>query len=230
MKAVAVIPARGGSKGIPRKNLTRIVGKPLIAWTIEAALTCPYVESTVVSSDDDEILELAKKLGAEALKRPAELSSDTANVKPVLQHALIEYKKTHGSLPEYVVFLQPTSPLRSASHITRAFEALESDKKADALVSVYEINNVYLKASALNTDGYLEPAFSREYTNMNRQMLPKLYMPNGAIYIMNARSCIMAPRFDGEKTLPFVMEKDESLDLDNPKDILLIEEKMERSK
>jgi len=222
MKAIAVIPARGGSKGIPRKNLAEVGGKPLIAWTIEAALGCPYVERTVVSSDDDEILELARKLGAEPLKRPAALSTDTANVKPVLQNALVEYKKVRGSLPEYVLFLQPTSPLRTALHLTRAFEALQSDPEADALVSVYEIDNSYLKASIL-TDGYLQPAFSREFVNMNRQMLPKLYMPNGAIYIMHAEICITNPRFDGEKTLPFIMSAEESLDLDSPEDIPLIE-------
>jgi len=229
MKAIAVIPARGGSKGIPRKNLTEIGGKPLLEWTIQAARGCPYVESIIVSSDDDEILALARTLGAEPLKRPAELSTDTANVKPVLQNALVEYKKAHGSLPEYVLFLQPTSPLRTASSLTRAFEALQNDPEADALVSVYEIDNSYLKASIL-TDGYLQPASSREFVNMNRQMLPKLYMPNGAIYIMHAESCITDPRFDGEKTLPFIMSAEESLDLDSPEDIPLIEAALARLK
>lgn len=223
MKAIAVIPARGGSKGIPRKNLMQIGGKPLIAWTIEAARGCPFVEYTVVSSDDDEILNVAYSLGAETLKRPAELATDTANVKPVLGHALVESEKKHGSLPEYVTFLQPTSPVRTAAHLTRAFELLGSDPDADALMSVYEIDKSLLKSSIVNAKGYLEYVSKKEFANMNRQMLPNVYMPNGAIYIMYARPCIVNPRFDGEKTLPFVMSAEESLDLDTVEDIPLLE-------
>lgn len=226
--ALAVIPARGGSKGIPRKNLMPIGGKPLLVWTIEAALNCPYVAHTVVSSEDDEILELARAHGAEPLKRPSELATDSANVKPVLQHALLEYKKSHPSMPRYVTFLQPTSPLRSAAHLTRAFEALMKDPRADALVSVYEIDNVVLKSSVLTKDGFLEHIAGAKFANMNRQLLPKLYMPNGAIYIMDAKSCVENPRFDGERTLPFVMSAEESIDLDTEKDVASIEAQLAR--
>jgi len=223
MNAFALIPARGGSKGIPRKNLLPIGGKPLIAWTIEAARSCSYIERVVVSSEDEEILSVARAYGAEVIERPAELSTDTASVKSVLQHALVEYKKRYQILPEYVAFLQPTSPLRRGEHLTKAFEALVSDKEADAVMSAYEIDNSILKASILNTEGYLEYAAQRAFANMNRQMLPKLYMPNGAIYIMRAAPCIDNPRFDGEKTLPFVMSADESLDLDRAADIAKVE-------
>jgi CMP-N-acetylneuraminic acid synthetase len=228
MKAIAVIPARGGSKGIPRKNLMQVGGKPLIAWTIEAARDCPFVEYTVVSSDDDEILGVAHSLGAETLKRPAELATDTANVKPVLKHALVESEKKHGSLPKYVTFLQPTSPLRTAAHLTRAFELLRSDPDADALMSVYEIDKSLLKSSVVNTRGYLEYVSKKEFANMNRQMLPNVYMPNGAIYIMYAQSCVVRPRFDGARTLPFIMSAEESLDLDTMDDIPLIEAALAR--
>jgi len=223
MEAFALIPARGGSKGIPRKNVKDIGGKPLIAWTIEAAKGCPYITDVVVSSDDDEILSVSASLGATPMKRPAELASDTAGAKPVLQHAVAEYKKQKGSLPEYVVYLQPTSPLRTAAHLTAAFQALEKDQNADALFSVYEINKDLLKAATLSPEGYLQSASRKEFANMNRQMLPALYMPNGAIYIVRAEGCIENPRFDGERTLPFVMSVEESLDLDSPEDIPPVE-------
>lgn len=222
MKALAVIPARGGSKGIPRKNILSIGGKPLIAWTIEAARGCKFVERVIVSSDDDEILSVAASLGAEALKRPLELSTDTAGAKPVLKHAL-GITAASGELPEWVVYVQPTSPLRTARHLTEAFALLEKDTSADAVMSVYEIDNSFLKASTLTSEGYLSYASGKQYANMNRQMLPKLYMPNGAIYIMRAAACLAEPRFDGERTLGYVMNAQESIDLDGPEDISAIE-------
>lgn len=223
MNAVAVIPARGGSKGIPRKNIRDVAGKPLLAWSIEAARGCPAIGRVFVSSDDDEILAVAKKFGAEPLKRPAGFATDTAGPKPVLQHALQEIKNTHEVLPHWVIYLQPTSPLRTARHLIQAFEMLEQAPDADALMSVYEIDNSYLKASTLDSDGFLVYASKKEFANMNRQILPKLYMPNGAIYIMRAETSLTTPRFDGEHTLPFVMSKEDSVDLDSPEDISPIE-------
>lgn len=221
--AFALIPARGGSKGIPRKNIRPIGGKPLIQWTIEAARGCPYIERVIVSSDDDEILSVASSLGAEALKRPLELATDSAGAKPVLAHALDAYEKNYGALPHYITYLQPTSPLRTAAHLTDAFAALVANVSADALMSVYELDNSYLKASTVDAQGFLTYAAKREFANMNRQALPKLYMPNGAIYIMETALCRKEPRFDGEHTLPFVMTGEESIDLDSPGDIAPIE-------
>jgi CMP-N,N'-diacetyllegionaminic acid synthase len=221
--AFALIPARGGSKGIPRKNVKEIAGKPLIAWTIEAAMGCPSFERVIVSSDDDEILAIAARYGAEPMQRPAELATDTIGAKPVLAHALEEYQKTYGALPRFVSYLQPTSPLRTAEHLIGAFTLLEKDPTADAVISVSEIDNGYLKASIANAEGYLEYAAKREFANMNRQMLPKLYMPNGAIYIMETAKCLPEPRFDGERTLPYVMTAEESIDLDTPEDLPSVE-------
>jgi CMP-N-acetylneuraminic acid synthetase len=221
-KALAIIPARGGSKGIPRKNIINIAGKPLIAWTIEAAKGCSAIERVVVSSDDDEILAVAKEWGAETLKRPEELATDTAGAKPVLAHAVGEFAK-EGSLPCFVVYLQPTSPLRTSQHLTDAFAALHANPQADALISVYEIDNSVLKASLIGEDGFLTYSSKPEFANMNRQKLPKLYQPNGAIYIMAAKELAENPRFDGEHTLPFIMSGEESADLDRPEDIPPVE-------
>ena len=221
-EAIALIPARGGSKGIPRKNVKDIAGKPLIAWSIEAAKGCAAISRVVVSSDDDEILAVAKEWGAETLKRPEELATDTAGAKPVLAHAVGEFAK-EGPLPRFVVYLQPTSPLRTSKHLTDAFAALAANPEADALISVYEIDNSVLKASLVGEDGFLTYASKPEFANMNRQKLPKLYQPNGAIYIMTAAGLAEHPRFDGEHTLPFVMSEAESADLDTPDDIPAVE-------
>lgn len=220
---IAIIPARGGSKGIPRKNLKQIGGKPLIVWTIEAAKNCPYITQVVVSSDDDEILALAQSYGVEIIKRPDELASDTAGAKVVLQHTLVECEKRFGPLPLRVAYLQPTSPLRTTEHLKAAFTMLDSDPKADSLISVYEIDNSVLKASIIETEGYLVPASKEEYANMNRQMLPALYMPNGAIYIMDSAQSKKDGRLGGEHTLPFLMSQEDSIDLDTSNDFAELE-------
>lgn len=226
--AIAIIPARGGSKGIPRKNIRPIAGKPLIAWTIEAAKNCPYISQIVVTSDDEEILETARAFGADTIRRPEELSTDTAGAKPVLSHALAHLEEAQGTLPKYVVYLQPTSPLRTAQHLTDAFSKLLADASADALISVREIDNTVLKASLTDESGYLVPSSRPEFANMNRQMLPKLYKPNGAIYIMETRGLIEEPRFEGQRTLSYVMSEEESADLDKPEDIPPVEEALKR--
>ena len=128
---LAIIPARGGSKRLPRKNVLELAGKPLIAWTIEASLNSPYIDKTLVSSDDDEILSVAKHCSAETIKRPAALASDTSSSFDAIKHA-IESSTQHF---DYVVLLQPTSPLRNEKLITAAIELLDQ-KKADAIISV----------------------------------------------------------------------------------------------
>jgi len=219
--ALALIPARGGSKGIPRKNIRDIAGKPLIAWSIEAAKGCPKISKIIVSSDDDEILQIATQLGAEPLKRPAKIATDQSRSEPVVIHALEELKKS-GDMPEWLVYLQPTSPLRTSEHLSRAFALLE-EKKADGLISVCEGDNKFLKAYLATPQGYLVGVANNDFPNWNRQDLPKIYMPNGAIYIMRSRQFLDCPRFWNEKTVPFVMSVQESADLDSPEDIPAVE-------
>jgi CMP-N-acetylneuraminic acid synthetase len=223
---VALIPARGGSKGIPRKNIMNIAGKPLIAWSIEAAKGCPYISRVIVSSDDDEILAVAKSLGAETLKRPEEFATDKARSEPVVTHAL-EILQQEGALPEWILYLQPTSPLRTAAHLTAAAELLEkAGASADGLISVKEGDNKFLKAYRTSEEGYLAGVVNNDYPNWNRQDLPKIYMPNGAIYIMRAKGFLEKPRFWNEKTIPFVMTEAESADLDSMEDVAELEAKL----
>lgn len=220
-KALAIIPARGGSKGIPKKNITLVAGKPLIAWTIEEAKKSGYFSQIIVSSDNEEILAVAKKFGAKTLKRPTELASDTAQAESVLTHALRSVQ-VNGVLPPLTVYLQPTSPLRTAKHLKNAIN-LFSEKKADTLISVCRIDNKLLKAFVTTPDGYLSGISNNNYATTNRQQLPAVYLPNGAIYILKSQNFLNCPRFFGEKTVPFIMTPEESIDMDYPEDITAIE-------
>lgn len=221
LSAVAIIPARGGSKGIPRKNLVPIGGKPLIAWSIEAAKGCSVIERIIVSSDDDEILAVAKEWGAEPLKRPVELATNSTRSEPVLAHALEHVAKT-GDLSTWAAYLQPTSPLRTAEHLDRAFASL-IERGADGLISVTEGDKKILKAYLADDQGFLHGVHNDDYPNWNRQDLPPVYMPNGAIYIARASQFLETPRFWNDRTIPFVMPVEESIDLDTTEDIAPIE-------
>ena len=141
---LAIIPARGGSKRLPRKNLLDLCGKPLIAHSIEAAQKSKYMSKVVVSSDDEEILNIAKEYKADFIKRPDELASDTATTFDALKHTLENVGKY-----DYVVLLQPTSPLRSEKHINEAIELLE-EKNADAIISVCEMEHSPLWSNTLD--------------------------------------------------------------------------------
>lgn len=220
-RAIAIITARGGSKGIPRKNLVSVGGKPLIAWTIEAAQGCKSIEHILVTSDDEEILSISQSLGATTLKRPTELATDTARVGPVLTHAL-EYVQKQGTLPKLVVYLQPTSPLRTTDHLNQAF-ALFADKNADALISVYPIGNEVLKAYVLGEQGFLTGIRNNDYPNFNRQDLPQVYMPNGAIYILRSKDFLKHSKFLVDRTIPFIMTQEESIDINTNDDIDIVD-------
>ena len=119
---LSIIPARGGSKGIPRKNLKKIFDKPLIAYTIEASLKSKYITRTILSSEDDEILSVAKEFGSETIKRPIELAQDVTKTIPVMIDVVTRLKEKEGYKPDYVVLLQPTCPLRDENYIDSAFE------------------------------------------------------------------------------------------------------------
>lgn len=144
---LAIIPARGGSKRLPRKNVLDLCGKPLITWSIEAGLNSKYIDKVVVSSDDDEILEISRKFGAETIKRPDELASDTATTFDAIKHTIDNLEKY-----DYIVLLQPTSPLRDQKHIDEAIELLV-EKNADAVVSVCEMDHSPLWSNTLPQDG-----------------------------------------------------------------------------
>ncbi|EMJ92084.1 cytidylyltransferase domain-containing protein [Leptospira alstonii] len=217
MKILGLIPARGGSKGIARKNIRFIAGKPLIVWTIEAALKSKYLTSVVVSTDDLEIAEVAKSAGASVpFLRPSELATDqSSGIDPVL-HAL-------DNLPQfdYVMLLQPTSPLRTNSDIDDCIE-FAIQKNAKSLVSVCEsqenpfwmfrLDDSLKMSKLLNTDD-----ISR------RQDSPKTFSLNGSIYLSEVNYFRERKKFITEDTLAFIMSKESSVDIDDMIDWKLAE-------
>lgn len=214
---LALIPARGGSRGIPRKNVRELGGKPLIAWTIEAALAAKGVERVVVSTEDEEIAAIARTWGAETpFMRPAELASDTApGIAPVL-HA-VEQLPGHDSL----VLLQPTSPLRSAVQIDALLE-FAAEHQASSVVSVCEVEEhpawMFRKAA----DETLAP-YAALKEAARRQDLPSLYSLNGAMYWVRTDWLRATGSLVGEGTRGFVMDAESSTDIDTMLDWRLAE-------
>ena len=217
---LAIIPARGGSKGLPRKNIIDLAGKPLIAWTIEASLNSKYISKTIVSSDDKEILDISLEYGAEIIKRPDNLSSDDATSESIVRHVL-EYLESIKKIFDFVVLLQPTSPLRTCKDIDSAFNIM-SDSKATAAISVCDIDNKILKTFTKNSAGFLESIVNNKYPFMRRQDLPKVYMPNGAIYIIDIKAFLERNSFLTEKTVSYLMPQDRSMDIDSFDDIEIV--------
>ena len=213
---LGLITARAGSKGIIGKNLVDLAGKPLIQWTIEAALAAESIDEVFVSSDGDDILTLAAKLGAQALKRPAELSQDLSRSEDAVIHALSD-PRIQGRF-EHVILLQPTSPLRTAEDIDSAM-SLTNTHDCDSVISVYEPDHHPLKSFTLNQAGYLQGAVNNEYPFSPRQELPTAYYPNGAIYIVQISRFLHNHSLFQEKTLGFPMSREKSIDIDAAEDI-----------
>jgi len=217
VKVLALIPARGGSKGIPRKNVKPIAGKPLIAWTIEAALRSSSLSDVVVTTDDEEIAEVSRRHGAHTpFMRPGHLAQDhTAGIDPVL-HALEE-------LPRFdaVLLLQPTSPLRTTADID-ACVRLACDTAAACVVSVCEPTQHPYWTYRLDTTGRLRPLIDLPAVT-RRQDLPPLYAANGALYFARTEWLQSKRTFITPETLAFVMPAERSVDLDTPLDWKLAE-------
>ncbi len=221
MKILAVIPARGGSKGLPGKNIMDVAGKPLIAWSIDAALAAKKISKTLVSSDGEEILRVAKQYGAEILKRPDALATDNAGSEGLILHAL-EGERKSGNVYDYVMLLQPTSPLRDAADIDAAVAQLKSSQ-VKALISVYTPEHTPYKAFKMNSEGRLEGLVDNKTPFMRRQDLPKTFMPNGAIYLIEtAEFEKTGSLFCEEGTVAYEMSREKSLDIDTMEDVAAV--------
>jgi len=220
---LAVIPARGGSRGIPRKNLVPLAGRPLLAWTIAAAREARGVDRVVVSSDDPEILAAARAHGAEPLRRPAALATDAARSEPVLRHAVDAACPGAGTL----CLLQPTSPLRTGAHVDGALSLLSEDREAEAVVSVFEPAHSPFKAFQLDGGGYLVGVVDGDAPFRPRQELPATFFPNGAIYAVRADAFRATGSLLGRgRALPYVMTRGDSLDIDDWDDLRRAEDRL----
>ena len=218
----AIIPARGGSKGLPNKNIFPVLGKPLIGWTLDAAQAAPSIDEIVVSSDCDAILEVAREAGVPALRRPGELATDTAPTAPVIAHVL-EHLAGNGHRFDFLILLQPTSPLRRAEDIEAAISAL-LDIGADGLISVCEPEHSPAKAFSLDDQGYLVGLLSNMAPFLPRQQLPATYLANGAIYIAETKQFLATRSLLTSRTVPFLMDSSRSIDVDVLADIGRVEQ------
>lgn len=215
-KILAIIPARGGSKGIPRKNIRLLAGKPLIAYSIETALQSKYIDTVVVSTEDEEIAEIARIYGAEVIMRPDELAKDDSPIIDTIFHVLESLKTNY----DVIVLLQPTTPLRNYMDIDNAIELFLS-KKCESVVGVTENLSLYW---ALNIEEeYLKPIFGNKYLKNRRQDLPRIYEPNGAIFISTPITLKKYESFYCQKTVPYIMPKERSVDIDDEIDFKLAE-------
>ena len=217
---LAIIPARGGSKGIPKKNIRLLAGKPLIAYTIEAALKSKYIDKVVASTEDEEIAEVSRKYGAEVIKRPEELARAESPTIDAIFHAL-EVLKTENYTPDIVILLQPTSPLRNAKDIDNAVE-LFLDSDCGSVVSVCEVEHSPYWSFKIEK-GHLKTLFEEEYGRMRRQDLPKVYSPNGAIYVSTPEILHNYKDFYCNYIIPYIMPIERSVDIDNEVDFMLAE-------
>ncbi len=223
MQVLGIIAARGGSKGVPNKNLRPLAGRPLLAYTADAAHASRRLTRVIVSTDDPAIAEAARALGLEVpFMRPAALAADDTPMVPVLQHALAASTRA-GFAADAVVLLQPTSPLRRAEHIDAAVDLLESSG-AEAVVSVTEVPHQFSPVSVLRlaADGRLSPYLDGPMLT-RRQDKPRVYARNGPAVVAVRAQVIGAGSLYGSDTRALVMTPRESLDIDTLDDFELIE-------
>jgi CMP-N-acetylneuraminic acid synthetase len=220
---LALIPARGGSKGVPRKNLARIAGKPLLEYTLEAALESKKIDGAYLSSDDADILEVGRRKGVRTIQRPQKYATDDSSAIEVVRHFFEVLDNGEGGSNPLIVYLQPTSPLRNATHIDAALDALRV-AGASTLMSVVELDKSPYKSFGLDADGRLKSLFEEKLSNARRQDLPPTFAPNGAIYIFSRADFESRGGFPSNGSIPFVMSARESIDVDVPEDIARVEE------
>ena len=227
---LAVIPARGGSKGVPRKNIKPLNGKPLIAYTIESASKSRLITKCVVSTEDTEIAEVSKKCGGEVVMRPPELARDDSPTFDTLKQVLDHFQKK-GQTFDILILLEPTSPMRKHDDIDKAIQLfIDNWDKADALVSLGEVQleNPFITKKVV--DGYLEPIIPADKNITRRQELPKAYFPYGVIYLSKVETLLKTKTFYQERTIPYYIERWQNYEIDDICDYYCIEAIMKAKK
>ncbi|OGT98240.1 MAG: hypothetical protein A2X80_06720 [Geobacteraceae bacterium GWB2_52_12] len=217
---LTLITARGGSKGVPRKNICPLAGKPLIAWTIEAARQSTLNSRIIVSTDDPEIADVSKEFGAEApFLRPAEFATDSATSESVIEHTLSWLAQHDDFSPDLILLLQPTSPFRTSDDIDNAYKILQQEN-ADALVSVTTNTRPVQWLRLINEEGFLADLGIGSRID-RRQDAELLYELNGGIYLIHTDVFLKERTLYPERTIPYVMPPERSLDIDNELDFLI---------
>jgi CMP-N,N'-diacetyllegionaminic acid synthase len=218
---LAFTGARKGSKGLANKNILNFAGKPLIGWAIKAARDCRYIDRVIVSTDGKDIVAAARRCGADApFLRPAQLAKDNSPIEGAIRHAL-KWLKTHEHKTyDYIVLVQPTSPLRTGAHLAKAVEYYFRHKRSDSdtLISVTKAPQKVGWLLERKTGGYIDFCFDAvKNSTIMRQKNPEFYLPNGLIYIASCAT-INRARFYNGRSIPFVMSEDVSADIDTRED------------
>ncbi len=221
-KVFALLPARGGSKGILQKNIAPLLDQPLIAYSIQAAQASGVIDDIYVSSDDDQILSVAHYYKAERLKRDPHLARDDSPTDPVIAEFIHRVKP---AAKDIIVLLQPTSPLRTGEHIREALAEFNDFPTCHSLISVYEISNKFMKAYVGGGE-FLHPLAGEHTSYTRRQDLPSLYMPNGAIYIFKVDDFLREEKIPRTHIIPYLMSDDDSLDIDTPDDLAIAAQRL----
>lgn len=218
METLAVIPARGGSKGIPKKNIISLLGKPLIEYTINAAKSSKNISRILVSTDDEEIADISLRLGVEVIERPKEFATDISSSQSAVNHAVNAVTK-NKYLPELICTLQPTSPLRTSFHIDEAIDIFKNTPHGDSLVSCIKVPHIFNPESImkLNNNGELI-SYMQGKVIKRRQEKEILFARNGAAIYLTRKSFIKKFIFGGV-IIPYFMEEKDSIDIDNFEDL-----------
>jgi len=223
---LAVVPARSGSKGILRKNLAKIAGYTLVEHAIRVSLRCPFVYKTILSTDDPEIAQIGKKVGANVpFLRPLHLAGDKVPTKDVIIH-LLEHLEDK---PDIVLILQPTSPLRTPKQISESLQILIRHREADAIASLVSLGEPHPMKIKVIQRGWLKPYLPKADSQIPRQLLPKVYKLNGAIYAVRVNALFREKTILPRKTLPYIMPSETGINIDTPLDLLILESLVKNS-
>ena len=219
MKVLGIIPARGGSKGVPQKNIRLIHGKPLISYTIALAESCKSFMDYIVSTDDEKIEKIAVQYGAHVIKRPPEIATDASSVVDTVSHVL----NTLGTTYDLILLLQPTSPLRDTTDIQHVIKMFSDDPGLDGVVSVVKVSDKHpARMYAVNNDEYLD-SFIEGGETLRRQELEPLYYRNGAIYAVKTDVFLKSKTLMPKYKKAYVMDHRWAVNIDEEIDIQLLE-------
>jgi CMP-N-acetylneuraminic acid synthetase len=224
-KVIAVVPARSGSKGVARKNMRLLGGVPLVTHTLRAAIGANRVDETWLTSECDQILSFGKTEGVFCIKRPDDLATDQASAVSVLEHFLSHQPKPVLLQDPVIVYMQPTSPLRTARHVDEALELFEAPG-VESLMSVVANDHSPYKFFRIDGGGLLQSLFEESLSNVRRQDLPETFRPNGAIYAFTYSAFVSRRGFPSNGATPFFMDAESSIDIDTIEDLFLAERTM----
>ena len=212
-KVLGIIPARGGEQEVPRKNIRPINNRTLLFYTIKHAQKCEFIDHLLVSTEDTEIADHARDMNCEVHKRPIQLAQKTSSMDEVILDVLVSVQKNNYSFDSFIL-LQPTSPYRTHEHIRKAWNSFQNQKEADTLYSVFPKDKSLCRIFRKDEAGFLVPAVDLSKNFSNRQDLPEVFMPNGAIFIQKVSTFLKIKKLCLGKIMPFIMLEEESMDID----------------